>query len=151
MNGVYKFHPNAKVPTKANVTDAGWDIYALRSTFLPCGKTTLVETGIAVEIHEGNYARICDRSSMAKRGLYVGGGVIDATYTGNIEVILTNLTCIQDQREVESGVYDYGYWINAGDRIAQLVFHKFEPINLVEVNALWSSVRGNKGLGSSGK
>lgn len=151
MNRVYKHDPKATIPTKANGEDCGFDIYSLRDVFLPCAKTTMVETGISVEVHPGTYAKIADRSSMGKLGIHVGGGIVDAGFIGQLNVILTNLTCVHDQHEVAPGVYDYGYMVHAGDRIAQLIFHKYENANLVEVASLWAGSRGTRGLGSSGK
>lgn len=156
MNRVYKYDIEAVIPTKAHKTDAGWDLYSIESVFIPCGKTILINTGVAVEVGEGSYAKISDRSSLASKGLYVGGGVIDAHFSGPIKVILTNLTNVQDKEKYdvdmdENLIYEYGYNINKGDRIAQLVFHKFENVTLVEVKELWQSERGSKGLGSSGR
>ena len=45
------------------------------------------------------------------KGLYLGGGVTDSDYRGNISIILTNLS----QRTFE---------IETGDRIAQFMFLK---------------------------
>ena len=55
------------------------------------------------------------------KGLFLGGGVIDSDYRGNISIILTNLC----QRTFE---------IEIGDRIAQLMFFKKEEVDFVEVD-----------------
>lgn len=160
MLGVFKYHPNGQVPKKANIGDAGFDLFSVETVFIPCGKTMLVDVGIAVEVPEGMYGKICDRSSMASKGMHVGGGVIDSGFAGPIKVILTNLTCVLDHHQeehqhsdgmVSETVNEYGYQINAGDKVAQLVFHRFENVMLGEVKTLWKSIRGTFGLGSSGK
>jgi dUTP pyrophosphatase len=59
-------------------------------------------------------ALVCSRSGLALRGLAVANapGIIDADYTDTIKVLLHNRT--------------QGDWvIEAGDRIAQLVFTPF--------------------------
>ena len=51
----------------------------------------LVETGIAIGLPKGTYGRSAAGSGMAsKQGTAVGGGVIDADYTGEVRVILQN-------------------------------------------------------------
>jgi len=50
-----------------------------------------VDTGIAIGLHRGTYVRLAARSGMAnKHGIAVGGGVIDADFTGEIKVKLRN-------------------------------------------------------------
>ena len=68
----------------------------------------LVEMGIAIGLPKGTYGRLAARSGMAsKHGIAVGGGVIDADYTGEVRVILRN-----------HGTTDYKF--TAGDRMAQI-------------------------------
>jgi len=51
----------------------------------------MVERGIAIGLPEGTYGRLATTSGMAsKMGIAVGGGVIDADYTGEVKVILRN-------------------------------------------------------------
>lgn len=146
MLSVYKYHPNARIPTKAHSTDAGFDLYAVEDMFIPLGATRTVNIGLSVEIPTDHYAKICDRSSMAKKGLIISGGIIDTGFNGEIQVILTNLSHTSGYFENVSG-----YWINAGDRVAQLIYHKFSNVALAPTTELWISERGNKGTGSSGR
>ena len=70
---------------------AGHDIYALKGGSIPAQRQILVETGIAIGLPKGTYGRLAARSGMAsKSGIAVGGGVIEADYTGEIRVILRN-------------------------------------------------------------
>ena len=88
---------------------AGHDIYALKNGLIPAQRPMLVETRIAIGLPQGTYGRLAARSGMAsKHGIAVGGGVIDADYTGEVRVILRN-----------HGTSDYEF--KAGDRIAQLI------------------------------
>jgi len=68
----------------------------------------------------------------------VFAGVIDAGYRGDVGVILYN-----------SRVTDH-YQVKKGDRIAQIVFQKIKGFNLIEVDDLDESQRGEGGFGSSG-
>lgn len=142
----FKLNSNATVPTRNLSTDAGADIYSAESVFIPVGSRALVSTGIALEVREGMVGKVEDRSSMARKGLRVGAGIIDTGYNGEVNIVLHNLS--NTDHSSESGTR--GYQINKGDRIAQLLLIPviIEPIE--EVAELWSSERGNKGFGSSG-
>ena len=61
-------------------------------------------------------ARIYPRSSLSLQLIFVGGGVVDADYRGNVKVILTNLS-------------DRAKKIEGGDRIAQVLFVKRKRLN----------------------
>ena len=65
-------------------------------------------------------------------------GTIDSDYRGDIGVILINLS-------------KESYVINPGDRVAQLVFSKYEEIEWRIVSELPDSNRGKSGFGSTGK
>ncbi|CAB4682858.1 unannotated protein [freshwater metagenome] len=81
------------------------------------------------------------RSGLAiKHGVSVvnSPGTIDASYRGEISVILINL-------DSESAV-DF----KKGDRIAQLLIQKVEHADFIEVSSLPGTDRGTGGFGSSG-
>jgi len=70
---------------------ASHDIYALTDSLVPAKGQAMVETGILIRLPEGTYGRLAARSGMAsKRGIAVGGGKIDADYTGEVKVTLQN-------------------------------------------------------------
>jgi dUTP pyrophosphatase len=101
----------------------------------------VVKTGLFMELPVGYEAQVRPRSGLAaKYGITVlnSPGTIDADYRGEIGVILINLS-------KETRV------IMAGDRIAQLVFAKFEQANFEEVEVLSTTERGEGGFGSTGK
>ena len=66
----------------------------------------------------------------------VGGGVLDADYTGEVKVILIN-----------HGTEDS--LIQAGERIAQIIVGKINTAAAVQVEHLSNTVRGTKGFGST--
>ena len=97
----------------------------------------LVETGIAIGLPKGTYARLAARSGMAsKRGIAVGGGVIDADYTGEVRVILRN----------HGTTY---YKFKAGDRIAPLIVERIQTNESMVVDELVETERRTQGFGST--
>jgi len=116
---------------------AGHDIYALKDGTIPAQRQMLVDTGIAIGLPRGTYGRLAARSGMAsKHGLTVGGGVIDADYTGEIKVILRNHG-------------DTSYEFKAGDPIAQLIVEKIQTHDAMEIDNLEDTDRGTQGFGST--
>lgn len=142
---IFKLDEKATVPTRNHAVDAGLDLYALEDTIIPVGQTVLVKTGIAARIPEGYVGLLRERSSIGKRGLKVAGGVIDAGYSGDISILLMNISA---ETEVigMTGVYR----VKAGDRVAQLMLLPVITPEPVLVDKIWDSSRGSKGFGSSG-
>ncbi|MDR7856218.1 dUTP diphosphatase [Tissierella sp.] len=100
----------------------------------------LVPTGLYISIPEGYEVQIRGRSGLAlKHGITLANGIgtIDSDYRGEIGVILVNLS-------------NEPYIINRADRIAQMVFIKYEKVELIEVDDLDNTERGKGGFGHSG-
>lgn len=136
---VKRLHKDATLPTKAHPGDAGWDLYSLNITDIPAWGSRLVSTGIAVSIPYGWCGIIKDRSSVAlKQSCEVGAGAIDHGYTGELKVLLRNLS-----PQIK--------WFNMGERIAQLLVLPVPEVRIVEVDSLDESSRGEGGWGSSGR
>ena len=135
---VKKLSSKGTVPTKANASDAGWDLYSSEDAIIAPSNSELISTDIAMAIPDGYVGLIWDRSSMAaKRGLHRFAGVIDSGYRGEIKVCLWNSS---DKYSV----------IKAGERVAQLLFHRVPSFSLKEVESLDDTERGKGGFGSSG-
>jgi dUTP pyrophosphatase len=99
-------------------------------------------TGIAIALPPGFAAFIHPRSGLAIRdGLSMvnAPGTIDASYRGEIQVILVNM-------DIKNSIS-----IARGDRIAQLVIQRVENVNIVPVSQLPGTERGAGGFGSTGK
>jgi len=90
----------------------------------------MVETGIAIGLPEGTYGRRAVRSAMASKiAIAVGGGVIDADYTGEVKVMLCNhaeADCV----------------FKAGDWIAQLIIEKVANPDAIEADELVTTEPG---------
>lgn len=138
----HKLDERAVTPTYGSEHAAGADLYALTDgvlTLLP-GQTTLVHTGLSMEIPEGYVGLICARSGLAtKRGLAPANkvGVIDADYRGEIMVALHNHS-------------DAAQTVENGERIAQLLLMPYLTGVFTEVESLTDTARGDGGFGSTG-
>src|SRR5579871_5321319 len=137
---IKKLHPDAAMPHYAHgpEEDAGMDLRALASVVLSPGIAQGVPTGIAIELPSGYEAQVRPRSGMAlKHSVSVNFGTIDPGYRGEIRVVMFNL-----------GRADYV--VEKGDRIAQLIIARYEPVQWDE-GELGDSARGAGGFGSSGR
>ncbi|MDD5083514.1 MAG: dUTP diphosphatase [Candidatus Moranbacteria bacterium] len=136
---VKKLHPEAKIPSRAHLDDAGVDLYSVETIVLKPGDRAGVKTGIAVAIPSGFVGLVWDKSGLAlKSGITIMGGVIDAGYRGEIQVIVKNLG-------------DEDVAIEVGHKIAQLLIQKVELCEVEEVDELGEADRGENGFGSTGK
>lgn len=136
-----RLNPLAVLPTKALETDAGYDIYSIENITIHPGSRVNVHAGLAISVPPGWYITIEGRSGMYMRGIYPVQAIIDASYTGEMRVVLMNSSTTP-------------YEVKIGDRIAQMIIHKSESMfNFVEVNEFSEqySLRGPKGFGSSGR
>jgi dUTP pyrophosphatase len=137
---IQRLQENAIIPQRAYPSDSGMDLHCVENFTLLVGEHALIKTGIAVEMPTGYELQIRPRSGLAlKQGITVlnSPGTIDASYRGEIGVILKNF-----DNEPHS--------FKAGDKIAQMVISKVELVDFVEVDALNNSDRGKGGFGSTG-
>ena len=140
---IKKISPKAIIPQKNSLSAAGYDLYANTSEEIEIKpqETSLIGTGIALEIPEGLVGLIYARSGLAtKEGLAPANkvGVIDPDYRGEVLVSLFN----QSNKTRK---------ITPGQRIAQLVFMEVPQTALEEVAELNPSKREAGGFGSTGK
>jgi dUTP pyrophosphatase len=129
------------MPSYAHPHDAGADIMTAVDVELAPGERALVPTGIAIAVPEGYAAFVHPRSGLAVRlglALVNAPGTIDAGYRGEVKVIVVNL----DPREPIR--------LRRGDRIAQLVVQRVEPVEFAAADELPESARASGGFGSTG-
>jgi dUTP pyrophosphatase len=127
-------------PVYAKPGDAGCDLRSTQSLILPAGERALVKTGVRIAMPAGYVGLVHPRSGLAaKHGITVLNtpGTVDSGYRGELMVTLYN-----SSKEV--------FKIEAGDRIAQLVFQRYETARFIPVTELPESSRGDSGFGSSG-
>lgn len=141
-----KMNKDAKTPTMATDGSAAYDLFADVSMTIPKGRC-VIPTGIAIELPRGYVADVRPRSGYSLKGFCdaqevrhdcdVLLGTIDSDYRGEINVIVNN--------------HDTPFSIAKGQRIAQLLIHRYENVEFCEVDAFGSvTQRGNNGFGSTG-
>lgn len=135
---IKKLNKDAKLPTHGHPGDAGMDFYATEDVFFSANGQAQVPTGVAIEIPEGYVGLIWDKSSISfGHGLKIMGGVIDSGYRGEIIMSLKNLS-------------NKDFTFPKGHKIAQMIIQKFEHCDILEVDKLSKTVRGEKREGSTG-
>lgn len=138
---ILKVDKELPTPKYAHYGDAGMDVYSAEDYVLKPGTRKIISSGLKFEIPEGYELQVRPRSGLAaKHGITVlnSPGTVDFGYRGILGVILMN-----------HGTEDFE--IKRGERIAQIVFNKFETAQLEEVDLLTETVRGEGGFGSTGK
>jgi dUTP pyrophosphatase len=139
-----RLDPELPVPAYAREGDAGADLVARADTVLGCrGGRAVVPTGVAVAIPLGYAGFVLPRSGLAARhGITClnAPGLVDSGYRGELQVVLVNHDAERD------------YAVRRGDRIAQLVLLRVDPVcfELVDAQGLGESERGSGGFGHTG-
>ena len=133
---------NNPLPEYSTSQSAGMDLRAFITEPVILGviDRALIPTGLYIEMPEGYEAQVRPRSGLAiKHGVTVinSPGTIDADYRGEICVELVNLS-------------NTPFTVYPGERIAQLVFAKYEKANFIEVKELSETERGKGGFGHTG-
>lgn len=150
MLKVKKLNPNARLPERSHVGDAGLDLFAAEDVTID-NDLLLIPTGIAIELPFGTVGLILDRSSVAGKGLKTMGGVIDSGYRGEIIVGLAKVAPDKDGiRYINPFDKTAIPVIKAGTKIAQLVIVPIILPDIYEVDNLSESDRGSNGFGSTG-
>ena len=129
------------LPARATPGAAGMDIVSAVETTIAAGARGLVPTGLCIAVPFGYEVQLRPRSGLAlKHGITLPNtpATIDSDYRGELQVILIN-------HGSES------FAIHRGDRIAQLLVQKVEPVTFREVGVLPESGRGAGGFGSTGR
>ena len=131
----------AQMPVKKD-GDAAFDFFAAEDVRIdPRCAGVPVTTGIAIEMPKGYYMELFMRSSYgANKPLRLSNcvGVIDNSYRGEIKGLF-------DNHSVETE------FIRKGERFMQGIIKKETPANLVLVDKLSETDRGDGGFGSTGK
>ena len=144
---IMKCYPDAKVPTAATPGSAGYDLYAyfpkeLKSdgVIIDPGKVQLIGTGLKIKAPYGYFGALFPRSGLSlKQGLRLANcvGICDEDYTGEYKIALYNDSNIPRV-------------VKKGDRIAQLVFLPWHPVQFKDKPELEETERGDGGFGSTG-
>lgn len=133
-------------PVYAKEGDSGFDLRANLEESVTLGslERAIIPTGLKFDFPKNMEGQVRSRSGLSsKNGVCVlnSPGTVDSSYTGEIKVILVNLS--KDE-----------FTVNHGDRIAQMVIsvvHNDSIINLNKVEEITKVTdRGSSGFGSTG-
>lgn len=120
------FKDNARIPTRMNDGDWGFDVYAIAQTMILAHETKIIPLGIKVVIPRGWALSVRPRSGMsAKTSLRIANapGTLDSGYRGEVGVIIDNTS-------------DEAVEIKKGDRIGQLVLERAYIPEFVQVDSI---------------
>ena len=135
---IKKLKKEVIIPNYAHPGDVGLDLHSLEYYELKPGERRVFYLGFAMEFPNSYAAIVKDKGSMAKKGLHTMGGVFDAGFRGEYNVMLINLG-------------DKPYKVLKGDKIAQLVIYPVAIAGLEETDELEYSERGDGRFGSTGR
>lgn len=130
-----RYNENVKIPERKHYSDTGADIEMLTSGYIAPGETLVIPLGFGIVIPNGHTARLQVRTSIAKKGIMIQSCAIDAGYTGEINMILHNIS-----RECFS-------WI-AGDRLGYIEVY---PVQYPEFVEELGEERADNKFGSTGR
>ena len=165
-------HPDAKIPTYANSTDAGMDVYALEDITIKPGETVLVKTGLKVAIPVGYEIQVRPKSGRAlktKMRVANSPGTIDSGYRDEIGIIIDNIeppikditydfvehpenSMVAPTIKITSILHGSDMFITKGEKFAQLVLSEKPKAAFYEVDSV-SKIENdgrNGGFGSTG-
>ena len=130
------------LPEYATPQSAGMDLRANidEPVVLKPMERRLIPTGLHIALPVGYEAQIRPRSGLAlKKGVTVLNtpGTVDSDFTGDIGVILVNLST-ED------------FVVEKGERIAQMIIARHEQAEFVLVDELEATERGEGGFGHTG-
>lgn len=159
-------HPGAPSLAPARAGDAGIDLVACEAVSLAPGERAAVSAGLRIALPAGIEGQVRPRSGRALReGLTVvnSPGTIDPGYRGPLKVLLLNtapaVTAADLEGPTESlrerlreGLARRTLHVERGERIAQLVFSRFERPEVRRVDRVPDDTeRGTGGFGSTGR
>lgn len=132
-----KLDHGAIMPTRAHKTDAGLDLYSMEANEIPEFGFAEFDTGVHIAIPAGYVGFVKSKSGLMMKHNITTDGTVDSGYTGSVRIKLFNhsgnVVCIEK-----------------GQKIAQLVLLPIITPNLVLVDVLEDTERGEGGFGSTG-
>ncbi len=137
----FRLQPDALLPKYETEGAAGADVSSVETLDIPPGQVRAVNLGFAVSIPAGYEIQVRPRSGLALHHSITvlnAPGTVDSDYRGPMKVILANLG-------------DKTFFVNKGDRVAQLVVNKVYQSQFIEVSSLGETARGTGGFGSTGR
>ena len=128
----------AFLPERAHEADAGYDIRTPIPAYVPAKGSAIIDSGVHMAIPKGYVGILKSKSGLNVKHDLIGTGTIDSGFNGSIRVKLYNLG-------------DKDYFFKAGDKVIQIVLYPIYTPNLVQVEQLEETERGDGSLGSTGR
>lgn len=128
----------AIAPQRMYGTDAGVDLFTPYDFEIEPRGRFMVGTGVCVELPKNTVGYIRSKSGLMLKKAILVDGTIDEGYTGQIGVIMFNLS-------------DDTVKFKRGDKIAQLVVQPVLYPGMIIADKLADSERGENGFGSTGR
>lgn len=132
---IKRFDSSLPLPTPTPRA-AAFDFFCREEVTIPAGQIRAVAQNVAMKVPDGHVLYVFSRSSTPhKRGVMLanGVGVVDPFYDGDNDEILIFLMNITDEPVT----------ISVGDRVAQGIIQKVEPVT-------WDEVESFEGDGHGG-
>lgn len=134
-----KLDDNALLPVRAHKTDAGIDLLTPVDVVIKSNSSAVIDTGVHIAIPEGYFGKLESKSGLnVNHNVVCLGGVIDCGYTGSIKVKLYNLG-------------DEPMTFKRGNKVVQLIIQPCLLPDLLVVDSLGDTERGDNGFGSTGE
>ena len=149
---IKKLHKDAVIPSYAKHGDAGMDLTAISKHYDDCGNVCF-DTGLSFEIPNGFVGFLFARSSLSKTDLSLANhvGVIDSGYRGSVKFKFKPLGNVFEDNGAIINLHPASLTnYEVGDRIGQIIIMPVPKIELIEVDELSESERGDSGFGSTG-
>ena len=147
--------PGGYLPSKKNIDDAGFDLYATEDIKLYPGQVIKHPLNIKLKLPYNTWASITTKSGLGSQGQLVYSGVIDEGYRGIPHIVMTNVKYTKLIGKKENPVMQPNtepIIIKRGQKIAQMIIsphsYKFYIEKVKEVLA--DTERGTGGFGSTG-
>lgn len=132
-----KVDDGAYLPTKGYYADAGIDLRCMNIEVVPAHSYIVIDTGVHVQIDRGYAGLIVAKSGLNRWGI-TATGLVDAEYTGAIEVVVHNKG-------------DEDYMFEKGQKVAQLVVIPVPEVGILYDPVLNEGERAANGFGSTGQ
>ena len=129
---------DAKMPTKAHGTDAGFDLYTPYEFTVKAGGSAVVFTGTHMIIPPGFCGLVVSKSGLLTKHNLTTTGLVDSNYVGEITIKVQN-----------HGSTDYHF--HKGEKVSQIMILPVPEVKLNRVFTLPKTERGSNGFGSSGR
>lgn len=119
---------------RAHYSDTGADIRMNADGCIFPGETRVIKLGFGIEIPNGYTGRMQVRTSIAQKGIMIQGCAIDAGFTGELSMILHNIS------------NDVFMW-KEGDRLGYIEIY---PVVYPDFVESFGKERGDRAFGSTG-